>query len=540
MTFELATIARSSLVLVIGLVVLAGLRRQPAAFRHAILAAALILAAMQPAANLMMPAWSMPTLWINAASEIVPEAAPSVATTTVFEAIGAVPDTASSIQPLAIVMWIWIAGAAISLAGMAAAVIWLIWLGHRGRDAEGEWATIARELLAGLAIHRPIRVRVTRHPAVLATWGAIRPVILLPSDAASWPADRVRVVLAHELAHVARRDWIVHVIAEVARAIYWFNPLFWYACARLRRDSEHACDDLVLAHGIGRTSYAAHLVDLARAFRVHGRTWLPAPSMARPSTLERRIRTMLNPPTERRPLSAASRAAIVAALLCVALPIAAASQAPATPSGTVTDPTGRVVPGVTVRLSSSTSEAVFETQTDAFGAYQFAVVPSGEYMLTTRYLGFQSLRHRVSIGASTPAMPLVMQVGTLRETVTTRGGKDSKDGPRTEQRKQPYARAACTPPETGGHIVPPQKVRDVRPRYKRAWAEAGLEGSILLQARIGVDGRVRELEVVSPVHPELEDEAVEAVSQWEFTPTWLNCQAIEVRMFVTVAFSAEQ
>ena len=249
---------------------------------------------------------------------------------------------------------------------------------------------------------------------------------------------------------------------------------------------------------------------------------------------------MLNPPNQRRPLSAAARAAIVAALSFTALQIAAASQAPATPSGTVTDPTGRVVPGVTVRLSSSTSEAVFETQTDASGAYQFTAVPSGEYMLTTRYMGFQSLRRRVSISASSPAMPLAMQVGTLRETVTTRGGQNSKDGPRTEQRKQPYAREACTPQETGGHIVPPQKIRDVHARYKQAWAEANLEGSVLLQAMIGVDGRVRELEVVSPVHPELEDEALEAVSQWEFTPTWLNCQAIEVRMFVTVSFGADR
>jgi beta-lactamase regulating signal transducer with metallopeptidase domain len=539
MTFELAAIARSSIVLAIGLLLLAGLRRQPAAFRHAILAAALMLAAAQPGATLIMPSWAMPTIWNRAAAEIIPEAARSVETTTVFEVIGAAPDTTSSLQPAVIVTWIWIAGVIISVGGMAGAVSWLIWLGHRGREADGAWNTIARELSAALGIRRPIRVLITRHPAVLATWGAIRPVILLPSDAASWPADRVRVVLAHELAHVARRDWLVHVIAELARSVYWFNPLFWYACARLRRDSEHACDDLVLANGIGRTCYAAHLVALARAFRLHGRTWLPAPSMARPSTLERRIRTMLNPPNQPRPLSAAARVAIVAALSCAALQIAAASQAPATPSGTVMDSTGRVVPGVTVRLSSSTSE-VFETQTDASGAYQFAAVPSGDYMLSTRYLGFQSLRRRVSISASTPAMPLTIQVGTLQETITTRGNKDSKDGPRTEERKQPYARAACTPQETGGHIEPPQKIRDVRPRYKQAWAEANRAGLILLQAVIGVDGRVRELEVVSPVDPELEDEALEAVSQWEFTPTWLNCQAIEVRMFVTVSFAADR
>ena len=109
---------------------------------------------------------------------------------------------------------------------------------------------------------------------MLVTWGAINPVILLPADADSWPAERVSVVLAHEMAHLARRDWLTQLAAEIVRAIHWFNPLFWLACARLRQESEHASDDIVLDLGFGRTSYAAHLVDLARAFSAHGRTWL--------------------------------------------------------------------------------------------------------------------------------------------------------------------------------------------------------------------------------------------------------------------------
>ena len=48
------------------------------------------------------------------------------------------------------------------------------------------------------------------------------------------------------------------------------------------------------------------------------------------------------------------------------------------------------------------------------------------------------------------------------------------------------------------------------------------------------------MEVVSPVNAELEEEAIGAVSQWEFTPTWLNCEPVEVRMFVTVSFTAER
>ena len=165
------------------------------------------------------------------------------------------------------------------------------------------------------------------------TWGAIAPVILLPADAPGglpiafvW-CSRTRWRIS------IRRDWLIQLAAEMVRAINWFNPLFWIACARLRRESEYACDDIVLDLGIGGTSYATHLLDLARTFSVHGRTWLPAPSIARPSTLERRVRAMLNPQVNRRPVSMKRRAALAAVLLAIALPIAAASQAASTPSG---------------------------------------------------------------------------------------------------------------------------------------------------------------------------------------------------------------
>ncbi len=84
-------------------------------------------------------------------------------------------------------------------------------------------------------------------------------MILLPSTAAAWPDERIHLVLAHELAHLTRHDWLSQLLAEMLRAINWFNPLFWIACARLRRESEYACDDIVLELGTGGTAYAGHL-----------------------------------------------------------------------------------------------------------------------------------------------------------------------------------------------------------------------------------------------------------------------------------------
>jgi beta-lactamase regulating signal transducer with metallopeptidase domain len=64
---------------------------------------------------------------------------------------------------------------------------------------------------------------------------------------------------SHEVAHIERCDWLVQVLAEAARTVYWFNPLFWLLCRRLRAESEHACDDVVLNAGINANDYAAAL-----------------------------------------------------------------------------------------------------------------------------------------------------------------------------------------------------------------------------------------------------------------------------------------
>jgi periplasmic protein TonB len=91
------------------------------------------------------------------------------------------------------------------------------------------------------------------------------------------------------------------------------------------------------------------------------------------------------------------------------------------------------------------------------------------------------------------------------------------------------------PLRVGGDILPPKKIRDVPPRYPVVAQQARIEGTVIIEAVIGVDGHVQSARSLRRT-PFLEDAALEAVRQWVFTPTRLNGEAVPVVMTVTVSF----
>lgn len=99
-----------------------------------------------------------------------------------------------------------------------------------------------------------VRIRVGDVPTPM-TWGVLRPVIVLPES-----AQGEKAILRHELAHVRRGDALVLVLAEITKALQWFNPLVWLAVRRLRAESERACDDAVVASGIAPAELADQLL----------------------------------------------------------------------------------------------------------------------------------------------------------------------------------------------------------------------------------------------------------------------------------------
>lgn len=166
--------------------------------------------------------------------------------------------------------------------------------------ASEEWTSLLDALRRQLSIRRPVDLRLGKSLQIPMTWGLIRPVIWLPENAREWPEPTLRVVLLHELAHIARLDAGSQMIGRLAAALSWFHPLAWYALHRLRTECEYACDDLVLEAGERPTNYASQLVKLARALRTP--RFPMAVAMARPNALEGRIMQMLDDSRSRRPL----------------------------------------------------------------------------------------------------------------------------------------------------------------------------------------------------------------------------------------------
>ena len=167
----------------------------------------------------------------------------------------------------------------------------------------------------------PASVRQSDAVTVPMVWGLFRPVILLPADADEWEPERQRAVLLHELAHIQRQDWLMQTIAQITCAVYWFNPLVWFAVRRMQAEAERACDDHVLNAGYQSTDYAQHLLDIVRTIKATGIAKRSAVAMARSSKIEGRLRMVLAENRNRRPLTKIAVAVGLLALTCFAVPM---------------------------------------------------------------------------------------------------------------------------------------------------------------------------------------------------------------------------
>ncbi|HEY4340950.1 MAG TPA: M56 family metallopeptidase [Steroidobacteraceae bacterium] len=224
-------------------------------------------------------------------------------------------------------------------AGAEQAVMGLVWFARHGQLVLlpvyllGLLACLAR-LLTGLVLTlqlyaraRPVQadwvgVRRIRASATLKSPASLAHTILLPADFGAWGAPKRDAVLAHEAAHIARRDFFVQLAASLHCALFWFSPFAWWLRAKLAEIAESASDDAAVQRLNDPLMYAEILVEVARG--AHGAPVIVA--MAKGPLIQQRIERILCA-TSNRKLSAPGRALLVVALTLVTIAVATAEAA---------------------------------------------------------------------------------------------------------------------------------------------------------------------------------------------------------------------
>ena len=565
------------------------LRRRSASLRHAVLAAAVVCALLMPIFELLLPV--LPVLrWGVAGSWGAGATLTDVAVTSAFAPSLSPTVQANRFAWAEILGAVWLAGSLVLGTGLAIGLLRLRRVKARCTPLAGRWRDLTDELAAACGVNRRVRLLQSDHAPLLITCGLIQPVIILPAGAASWPDDRRRVVLRHELAHIQRRDAAVQLIGEVLRVVQWINPLVWIACRRLRQESEYACDDVVLSSGVEPTDYAAHLLDIARHLSGRQFAWPSATAIAHPSTLERRIVAMLHR-RNHAPLGAWGWSTATLAVVAISMPLAAMGVAqadlppavaapapdvtlaagtatipgrlppPAAPprraartrqqvlgtiAGTVLDPTGATLPGVQFTLTHGSTGSQVTVASDAAGRFTAGHLAAGDYEVVARLPGFATVTNRVKLSAGAKVEgTLTMPLGTLTETITVacaaaspavqRRFPGNASFPMSEGRALPVTDTQPIP--VGGNLRAPKKLTDVRPSCPSAPAA---EQNVRLTARLATDGSVFDVLAVHAPGPapakEFVDAASDAVRGWKFTPTLLNGRLMEVGITVDVKF----
>lgn len=315
----LAVLLKSSLILVAALGLAAASRRAPASGRYTLWATALIGVLALPLLTGALPSLPLPLLPASAVPGADrPFTRMDVSSPARDGGSGALAATSSGVKDLEreamvsgtppstsagasqaggderalpgipIGTWIWIAGAVVLLLRLILGAAQVRRMIGRARPVtSGPGAELLGALSRDLGVTRSVRLMRAEGAGSPVTWGWLRPVIVLPASSDGWEPDRMKVVLLHELIHVRRLHWPLQILAALAAAAHWFNPLVWIASRRLEVERELACDEGVLAQGTRASDYAEHLVGIART--LDGARRPPAASLAVSLTLSRSL-----------------------------------------------------------------------------------------------------------------------------------------------------------------------------------------------------------------------------------------------------------
>jgi protein TonB len=418
-------------------------------------------------------------------------------------------------------------------------------------------------------------------------FGSRRPVVLLPHALRSHPSHVQRAVLSHELIHVQRGDWVWLVAEEIVRAVFWFHPGIWSLISRVQLAREEVVDELAMLATGTRRGYIAALAAFADETPL-----VPAAAFARRRHLLRRMRLIskgVPMSSTRIAWSCAVMGTIVMAgswYAIDAFPLRAAQELrvgigpmekqakPITPENPVPRRTYSVEPEYPAEAAAVQANAMVTLMItlDQFGRVAeirtLGVDPIARPAADSPAANPQALRDAFDalVKAAADAVrqwtydppaeaPLSIRVSFAFQpngkprlvahdgwsTAYQVGGRGVPPPPPPPP-PPPSARETSPPSwatdaiRVGGNVRQPTKTKHVNPMYPELAQSAKVQGVVIIEARIGIDGKISHARVLRSV-PLLDQAALDAVMQWEFTPTLLNGQAVPVMMTMTVQFT---
>jgi beta-lactamase regulating signal transducer with metallopeptidase domain len=211
-----------------------------AAWRHNVAMAFL-------AAMVVVPAVQFLRFWQQPAAGFDEGLLPAMSAPQLSEATHAFVQDSSALAPL--IVLVWLLGVTLMLVRHVAALRALRAIERRPHQPLPEpWPRRVDEMRRTLAIARGVAVRLSDEVLVPFAARLLRPVIWLPlSMVTRAPAEQLEALLAHELAHIARKDWLWNGLQCVVETLLFFHPAMWWLAGRIRQEREHACDDLAVA-----------------------------------------------------------------------------------------------------------------------------------------------------------------------------------------------------------------------------------------------------------------------------------------------------
>lgn len=166
---------------------------------------------------------------------------------------------------------LWLIGVSVSSLRLIGAWTFTRRLKLSGKHLVAEqWREALQKLCREMKVSKPIILLESSLVRVPTVAGWLKPIILIPSCALTGlTPQQFELILAHELAHIRRHDYLVNLFQTIVETILFYHPAVWWVSNRIRQERENACDDLAVNLGGDAVAYARTLIEVERLRKVN-------------------------------------------------------------------------------------------------------------------------------------------------------------------------------------------------------------------------------------------------------------------------------